>query len=379
MLPFNTPPSSWTRDGLETLCRERFPENQRVDYKRTLRLEIPENQFELLKDITSLANSSGGVIIYGIREDKDPALGSVAAELTPLTEPGLLDRANRIINARVQPNCQFFIYQIPADDGYFLVAYVPQSWQRPHAFQIMNRLEWYTRRNADNIPMTEPELRAMYHANASLQQTLQQRYLNLDLDIGASTRISLTAMPIVEGLRLLDPLARLSQTLATSYYIQLMEGANLQPRVDRYEEIQRHSKASKGMRLFVDGTLAFVIGFTQSNTKVEAYILYEMITNVLRYYSEVYKRTEYYGQLRLWFEVKSAGLDVKTSFMQGPFEDIHGLNRTAMLVPIDVSVDELSAPVAIASKVIRYWAQACDYDLHDRVISAYESSIQGGC
>jgi predicted HTH transcriptional regulator len=55
---------------VEAFLQQRLGENLMLDYKRELLPTIDKDRFELCKDISALANSQGGTIIYGVNEEK---------------------------------------------------------------------------------------------------------------------------------------------------------------------------------------------------------------------------------------------------------------------------------------------------------------------
>jgi|GEM_PF-1369495 len=59
-----------TEADIRLLIDNQVPENKQLDYKLKLNLDEDKDKLEFLKDISSLSNSQGGVIIYGLEELK---------------------------------------------------------------------------------------------------------------------------------------------------------------------------------------------------------------------------------------------------------------------------------------------------------------------
>ncbi|MGA3285305.1 MAG: ATP-binding protein [Verrucomicrobiota bacterium] len=55
---------------LKSLKENRIPESREIEYKQALEFDSPDGKRKFLKQISSFANSSGGHLIYGVREDK---------------------------------------------------------------------------------------------------------------------------------------------------------------------------------------------------------------------------------------------------------------------------------------------------------------------
>ena len=66
--------SEWTKQRLDQMIADSVEENLSLDYKRADALTKTDGKkVEVTKDISSFANSSGGVVIYGIAEFDDKA------------------------------------------------------------------------------------------------------------------------------------------------------------------------------------------------------------------------------------------------------------------------------------------------------------------
>ena len=65
------PPSEWGEVEIVALIKENEPENLQLEYKRSDALaKTDPKKHELSKDVSAMANSAGGTIIYGIDEQK---------------------------------------------------------------------------------------------------------------------------------------------------------------------------------------------------------------------------------------------------------------------------------------------------------------------
>ena len=71
-----SPYEKWTPAHIHFLMDGKPPESRFLDYKESL----PSDEVELLKDVSAFANTQGGAIVYGIREDN-----TVPTEIAPLS------------------------------------------------------------------------------------------------------------------------------------------------------------------------------------------------------------------------------------------------------------------------------------------------------
>ena len=376
-LPLPDPPETWTEEHLKKLCDGKVPENQRLDYKRELNIDSRDARFDVLKDITALANSDGGVIIYGIEEEKDKEMGAVAGRLTPLSGLNPVDQINRIIRTSVSPamECYFYPPIQASAGGFYIVAYVPQSLFRPHAVVRRDRLEWYVRRNQDNFPLTEPELREMYYRSNTFRQSLEQRYNNLDLDFGFSTCWLLTTMPILSNSEMLDTLSRSGQSLVTPSYIEFFGGSNgLKPKVDRFEEISEGLNGEFSfVRMFKDGGFVFGEGYSDPKANsIGTENMYFRWFGALRYFGEIYQEQNYHGPLRVWFQTK--GLDSSLIPIVFPFPKT--IQQRGFVISKDSTVDLISNnPFDICNAFLKYLGQSCDVTVSDATLQRIECLV----
>src|SRR6266511_1348956 len=78
---------------LESLRENAVAESRQLDYKERLPGERDDDKRELLGDVTALANTAGGDLIYGVRERRD-AQGATGEPEAIVGLPGVnLDQA----------------------------------------------------------------------------------------------------------------------------------------------------------------------------------------------------------------------------------------------------------------------------------------------
>ncbi len=66
-----TDPLMWKKNDLEELVANQIPESLTLDYKSSDALiKTDSKRRELAKDVSAMANSAGGVLIYGVKEGK---------------------------------------------------------------------------------------------------------------------------------------------------------------------------------------------------------------------------------------------------------------------------------------------------------------------
>lgn len=122
--------SQLTFAHLKAMVEERLEETIRLDFKR----ELPDTgkNDDLARAIASMANSDGGVIVYGIEEDRDGRASALrpfdvgkSAERVVLVAGSVLDEPLSLSN----------VYSIPDEsdpESGYLVIDIPKSERSPH-------------------------------------------------------------------------------------------------------------------------------------------------------------------------------------------------------------------------------------------------------
>ncbi|AEI67980.1 helix-turn-helix domain-containing protein [Corallococcus macrosporus] len=154
-------PWEWTEEDLLDLVKNQVQESLTLDYKASKALERTEKvKDEITKDVSALANSAGGTLVYGIPENKQTRL---ADKLDEGVDPAVITREwlDQVINSNIQRRIDGVrINQIPlmtASPGRVAyVIHVPQSIRAPH--QARDRL-FYKRFEYHSKPMEEYEIR----------------------------------------------------------------------------------------------------------------------------------------------------------------------------------------------------------------------------
>ena len=71
-----------TEDYLQELIDNSVSENKTLEYKLSLPVNSDDDKKEFLADVSSFSNASGGVLIYGISEDREKGIPKKLEGLT---------------------------------------------------------------------------------------------------------------------------------------------------------------------------------------------------------------------------------------------------------------------------------------------------------
>lgn len=149
-------------------------ETKRLEYKAILPGKTDEDRAEFLKDVSALANTDGGDIVYGMAENQGIASAFV------LIENGRLDteinRLRQILNNGVRPRIpgvEIFPVEIEAGRS-VVVVHVPASHIGPHQVTAMNSFRFHARHANGTYPLEVDELRDKILRQASLPERMRE-------------------------------------------------------------------------------------------------------------------------------------------------------------------------------------------------------------
>lgn len=119
-----------TEGDLLALARIQTPESFRLEFKGMLNLATKEEKKELAKDVSAMANTSGGRIIYGMGEITLSDGSKVAGPIAPLTYGTAQETMENIIATTIHPRPRFRIRRIDVSGGFVLIVEVYPSYDR---------------------------------------------------------------------------------------------------------------------------------------------------------------------------------------------------------------------------------------------------------
>lgn len=155
----------WTEDDLLELVKLGTKENIDLDFKQSEALQQTDGKKnEISKDVSALANSAGGTLLYGIIEDK-----FIAKSLDKGSNPKIITKEwlEQVINSRIQRKIDGIrINQIEltktSSGNVAYAVYVPPSQRAPH--QAADK-KFYKRYNFECAPLEEYEIRDISRRN----------------------------------------------------------------------------------------------------------------------------------------------------------------------------------------------------------------------
>jgi hypothetical protein len=152
--------SDWTKERLDRMIAEGIEESLTLDYKRAASLENTDGRkAEITKDVSSFANSSGGVVIYGIAEFGDDARRHLPERLDPFRRDDISREWLAQVIQTIQPRIEgLAIHPVTISESANTVCYVveiPQS----HTAHMARDHRYYKRHHFGSLAMEDYEVR----------------------------------------------------------------------------------------------------------------------------------------------------------------------------------------------------------------------------
>lgn len=153
---------------IKRLVDSKEPECIVLDYKQQINLASQKDRRELAKDLTSFANEIGGVVIYGVPEDRSPE-NTAPVPKSPYgldPEPGIAERIENIMVGAIAPLLPSYrIRTVPLSDypgKVCHIVWVPESWAGPHMVHGYSDGRFYRRVEFRSAVMTERDVEERY-------------------------------------------------------------------------------------------------------------------------------------------------------------------------------------------------------------------------
>lgn len=150
----------WNEAKVKRFINDSIEESLILDYKAAEALaKIDGKRNEITKDVSAMANSAGGTIIYGLREFREPEKKHLAEAIDPVDRIQFSKEWLEHIINNIRPRLSgIIIYPISISTGANNVVYVVEIPQSHTAHQA-NDFRYYKRFNFESVPMADYEIR----------------------------------------------------------------------------------------------------------------------------------------------------------------------------------------------------------------------------
>ena len=156
---------NWDEHRLNKMIQDGIEESLTVEYKGAGALAKGRND-EITKDISAMANSAGGTLIYGIAESNDPARRHLPERIDPIDRKFASKEWLENIASQIRPRISALkIVPIQLSSSIEHVVYVVEIPEGKTAHQATDR-RYYKRYNFQSQPMDDHEVRDVMNRRA---------------------------------------------------------------------------------------------------------------------------------------------------------------------------------------------------------------------
>jgi len=193
-MALNKPLEELTEADLMELIASRIEERRTLDYKLTLPGNSGEDSKEFVADVSSFANTAGGHLIYGMREEN-----GVAAELVGVD--GDFDAEMLRLDSRVRdgiapriPSERMKAVQL-SNSKWALVIRIEKSFISPHMVTLGGRKKFYARASNGRYELDVDQLRSAFLNSESVASKIRE----FRIDRIARIKSGDTPIPLMAG------------------------------------------------------------------------------------------------------------------------------------------------------------------------------------
>lgn len=152
--------TQWDQETIQKYIDDQVEESLGLDYKSAQALAKTDGKKrEITKDVSSMANSDGGIIIYGVAEYQMPEKKHLPERIDPIDQTQFSKEwLEQVING-IRPRIDgLLIHPVPIENPPNHVVYVVEIPQSTTAHQARD-YRYYKRFNFESVPMEDYEVR----------------------------------------------------------------------------------------------------------------------------------------------------------------------------------------------------------------------------
>jgi hypothetical protein len=156
--------NKWTQEKIQQMIDDGEEESLTLDYKGADSLaKTDKHRTEITKDVSAMANSAGGIILYGVKEFDSKAKRHAPEKIEPVSRTDFSKEWLEHVINNIRPKVErIFIYPVNINTSQDDVVYVVEIPQSSTAHQSMDK-KYYKRFNFESAPMDDYEIRDVMH------------------------------------------------------------------------------------------------------------------------------------------------------------------------------------------------------------------------
>jgi len=161
-----------SEDDLIALIENQVREGRTIEYKRELLGGSNDSKKELLADVSSFANTSGGDLIFGVEEDKGLPTQVVGLQSGDLDAEIL--RLESIMDAGLEPRIRRRLSVVSCGDSQrVIILRIDRSWSGPHRVVFQQHDKFWGRNDAGKYRLDIGELRSAFTLSSTTVERIR--------------------------------------------------------------------------------------------------------------------------------------------------------------------------------------------------------------
>lgn len=251
-------------DDIDTIISNGYEESQYLEFKEKRAFEIKDLRSEISKDISAFANSTGGIIIYGIEEKNSKGYRLSFIDGDKFTKEWLQQVISSNIQRRISGIQIFPIrYNNNLKETIYVVK-IPESIDSPH--QALDK-KFYKRDNTECIPMHEYEIRNIYNRAIKTHLEIEKIEIKNPSISGSIERYSNVAYSFYVNVR------NIGNILEKYFKVEIMISKNLNPGITQTNEVTKREE---------DSTYVFTISNTSPLFQNQTWLTQPIVIRINR-------------------------------------------------------------------------------------------------
>jgi hypothetical protein len=165
----------WNVERVAAAINAEVAEGQSLEFKAELPERSDKAKAEFLKDVSALANASGGAILFGVAEEGGKAESLAGLQLSDPDAEVL--RLSQILESGIEPRIAGIQFApLKLGDSDVLVVDVPQSFDAPHRFLFNGHSKFVQRSGTHVSELTFDQLRSAFNKSHERLERLRAQW-----------------------------------------------------------------------------------------------------------------------------------------------------------------------------------------------------------
>jgi len=157
---------------VQSLVADGIRESRTIEYKQQLPGNSDSDKIHFLAEVSAFANTDGGDVIYGIKDEKGLPKSFAGIQLD--NADAELLRLEQLIRNGLDPKIQNIrLRAVPCADKAAIIIRVPKSFEAPHRVSLKDHAKFYARNSAGKFPMDTSELRSAFLSSEALPERIR--------------------------------------------------------------------------------------------------------------------------------------------------------------------------------------------------------------